>query len=188
MIQPHLAHVAPVAKRRNREIENTRGQDNKNKLYKDLLKVTRKTVGYAQRAVDILEARQLAELSLTCELRKVIEQTRRRVIDGEKVPADQKVLSIFEPHTDLIVKGKRDPLYGHKVCLTTGKSGLLIDCQVLGGNPNDTTLAVDAIERVEQIYGQPPRQAAFDAGFRSTANLHKIKDLGVEDVVFNKGG
>ena len=183
------------AKRRNREIENTRGQDNKNKLYKDLLKVTRKTVGYAQRAVDILEARQLAELSLTCELRnylelarKVIEQTRRRVIDGEKVPADQKVLSIFEPHTDLIVKGKRDPLYGHKVCLTTGKSGLLIDCQVLGGNPNDTTLAVDAIERVEQIYGQPPRQAAFDAGFRSTANLHKIKDLGVEDVVFNRGG
>ncbi|MCG8419988.1 MAG: transposase, partial [Proteobacteria bacterium] len=102
--------------------------------------------------------------------------------------ADQKVLSIFEPHTDLIVTGKRDPLYGHKVCLTTGKSGLLIDCQVLDGNPNDTTLAVDAIERVEQIYGQPPRQAAFDAGFRSTANLHKIKDLGVEDVVFNKGG
>ena len=88
------------AKRRNREIENTRGQDNKNKLYKDLLKVTRKTVSYAQRAVDILEARQLAELSLTCELRnylelarKVIEQTRRRVIDGEKVPADEKVLS-----------------------------------------------------------------------------------------------
>jgi IS5 family transposase len=48
---------------------------------------------------------------------KVINQTERRVMRGEKVPASEKVVSIFEPHTDIIVKDQRDTLFGHKVCL-----------------------------------------------------------------------
>ena len=53
---------------------------------------------------------------------KVIDQTTRRVIHGESVPAQEKVLSIFEPHTDIIIKDKRDDYFGHKVCLTGGPS------------------------------------------------------------------
>ena len=51
-------------------------------------------------------------------LRKVIDQTVRRVIKREKVPASEKVVSFFEEHTDIIVKGRRDTQYGHKVFLT----------------------------------------------------------------------
>ena len=49
---------------------------------------------------------------------KVIDQTQRRVFAKEEVPSSEKVVSIFEHHTDIIVKGKRDVQYGHKINLT----------------------------------------------------------------------
>jgi IS5 family transposase len=69
---------------------------------------------------------------------KVIDQTVRRVMRGEKsMPAD-KLVSIFEPHTDIIVKDNRDTHFGHKICLTGGASNLILDCLVLEGNPADS--------------------------------------------------
>ena len=62
---------------------------------------------------------------------RVINQTRRRVIHGEKVPAKEKVVSIFEPHTDIIIKDRRDTYYGHKTCLTAGASNLILDCMIV---------------------------------------------------------
>ena len=56
-------------------------------------------------------------------LARVVDQTRRRVLGGETVPAQEKVVSLFEPHTDIIVKGGRGTHYGHKVNLATGRSG-----------------------------------------------------------------
>jgi IS5 family transposase len=118
---------------------------------------------------------------------KVIAQARRRVLDEEKVPAAEKVVSIFEEHTDIIQKGIKNTRFGHKVCLTAGASNLVLDCDVLRGNPADVTLAKDMIDRQIQIYGQPPEQAAFDGGFASKPNLEAIKnDAGVLDVVFAK--
>jgi len=49
---------------------------------------------------------------------KVTDQTTGRVIHGESVPASEKIVSIFEPQTDIIVKDRRDTFYGHKICLT----------------------------------------------------------------------
>lgn len=54
---------------------------------------------------------------------------------------------IFEPHTDIIRKDRRDTLYGHKVFLTGGASGLIVDCFVERGNPTDSTKAVKLAER-----------------------------------------
>jgi IS5 family transposase len=118
--------------------------------------------------------------------RGVVSQTRRRVLEEQAVPANEKVVSIFEDHADIVVKGKDDPVYGHKVCLTTGRSGLVVDAEVLEGNPADKTLAVTMIERAEEIFGVPPRQVAFDGGFASKENLKGIKALGVRDVAFSK--
>jgi IS5 family transposase len=108
------------------------------------------------------------------------------VLDGESVPAADKIVSIFEPHTDIIVKDRRQALYGHKVCLTAGASGLVLDCVIEDGNPADSTLAVRMIERQIDIYDQPPRQACFDGGFTSNDNLAAIKKLEVVDVAFSK--
>jgi len=117
---------------------------------------------------------------------KVISQTERRVLHGENVPAKEKVFSIFEPHTDIIIKDRRDTHFGHKITLTGGASGLFTDLVIEQGNPADSTLAVYMIERHKDIYGRVPRQAAFDGGFASKANLADIKDLGVKDVSFSK--
>ena len=71
--------------------------------------------------------------------KRVYDQTFRRVIQGESVPADQKVFSIFEDHTDIIIKDNRENHYGHKICLSGGASNLILDCKVLEGNPPTQT-------------------------------------------------
>jgi len=189
------------AKRRAIGIQSAATNAKRLPLYRDLLKVTGKTVGYAQTVAGALDGYQgssvldlMAAEALASELRRyvllteqVMDQTRRRVLDGESVPANEKLVSIFETHTDIIVKDRRETLFGHKLCLTGGASGLVLDCVVEDGNPADSTLAVRMVERQQQLYGRAPRQISFDGGFASKANLADIKQLGVQDVCFSKG-
>lgn len=173
------------------------------KNYGDLLKVAKKTCGYVRTALKKLEADNLstterhvlmAAEALSVKMRDVlktverlIEHTTRRVIHGEKVPSKEKVLSLFEIHTDVIVKGERDIVYGHKVCLTSGASSLVTDCFVDPGNFADATIVRPVLERQIRIYGRPPRQASFDGAFASKENLRVAKDeLHVQDVAFHK--
>jgi IS5 family transposase len=102
------------------------------------------------------------------------------------VPAEEKVVSIFEPHTNIIIKDRRDTYYGHKVVLAGGASGLFTDLVVKEGNPADSTLAVGMIARQKEIYGRAPLKAAFDGGFASRNNLEDIKQMGVRDVTFRR--
>ena len=118
--------------------------------------------------------------------KKVINQTQRRAIDEERVPAEEKVVSIFEEHTDIIRKDRRETLYGHKVCMTGGSSSMILDCVILDGNPSDSTLAETMIDRQVELYERAPRQVAYDGAFSSKANLEAIKGKGVEDVAFTK--
>jgi len=184
------------AKRRMVAIQYAKGKKQRLPLYKDLLKVTEKTIGYAQKVADVLEkssALEIQALGLSYELthfiglsRQVCDQTRRRVIQGEAVPANEKVVSIFEDHTDIIIKDRRDTHYGHKICLTGGASNLILDCVILEGNPSDTELVEEMLERQNDIYGRYPLKAAFDGGFASKATLASAKGKGVKDVCFAK--
>ena len=80
-----------------------------------------------------------AQLKRAVELlEKVVSQTERRVFRGEKVPVAEKVVSYFEEHTDIIVKSRREVVYGHKIFLTSGKSNLILDCLVDRGNLADS--------------------------------------------------
>ena len=119
-------------------------------------------------------------------LRGVIRQTRRRVIKGDSVPATEKVVSLYEAHTDIIVKGSRDVQYGHKINLTTGKKGLILDATIESGNPCDTERYMPMIKRQALIYGQLPAEMAADGGYASIANLMDAKGLGVTEVAFQK--
>jgi len=189
-----------LAKRRGLAILNARTQEERVPLYRDLLKVTNQTVTTAERIIAALTSepasRQCAKpelIKLVAALQhyvglahRVVAQTHRRVVLGETVPAREKLVSIFEPHTDIIVKDRRDTLYGHKLCLATGASGLITDCHVETGNPADATLAIGMIERHMERYGRAPQQACFDGGFSSRDNLDELKRLGVGDVVFAK--
>jgi IS5 family transposase len=188
------------AKRRMLGIMNAKSKKVRKKQYIDLLKVTDKTVSYARRAVSMLETFPfkncaLAETAqgMAQELKgiiqlthKVIDQTTRRVIHEESVPASEKIVSIFEPHTDIIVKGRRDTFYGHKICLTGGKSNLITDCLILEGNPADAELTGQMLDRHKDIYGHYPLKVALDGGFASRANLKAAKGKGIKDVCFAK--
>jgi IS5 family transposase len=117
----------------------------------------------------------------------VLEQTERRVFAGEKVHAREKLYSIFEDHTDIIQKGGRDTVFGHKICFGTGKSKMILDCIMERGNPNDTTYFRELLERHAENYGQAPWKTACDGGFYSKANADYAKEIGVRDVFFSKG-
>src|SRR6516164_5066145 len=117
---------------------------------------------------------------------RIIAQSQRRVLDDEAVPAGEKLVSLFEPHADIIVKGGRRVQYGHKLNLTTGKSGLIVDVVVEGGNPADAERFLPMLDRHIARAGVPPQQTAADGGYASRANLTAAKARGVADVAFHK--
>ncbi len=188
------------AKRRAAAIAQSKTNEARLPLYRDLLEVAEKTAQQAPRVAEQLDNVETSDLmqallaqSIASELRHfgrlaqtVISQAERRVLRGEAVPAAEKILSIFEPHSNIIAKDNREPLFGHKICLTAGASCLVTDVVVETGNPADVTLAVRMIERQREIFGVAPKQASFDGGFASRANLAEIKKLGVRDVAFHK--
>ena len=178
------------AKRRMLGIQNARSSKVRNRLYRDLLKVTEKTLNYAKTTVRSVPARTLPVLRDLQEMialtEQVMDQTTRRVFHGEQVPAVQKVVSLFEPHTDVIKKDRRETLYGHKVCLSVGRSQLISDCVILKGNPADVTLVQEMLNRHDLVYGRYPLKVALDGGFASKGNLQFAKSKNIKDVCFAK--
>lgn len=183
-----------VAKRRMLAIQHAKNDQVRRKIYQDLLKVSEKVSTYAKNAVRMVEASACLHLiPIVTDLKdvlaltqRVIDQTTRRVIQGESVPADEKVVSLFESHTDIIKKDRRDTLYGHKICLGVGHSNLVTDCLIVKGNPADSTLMDIMLERHDQIYGRYPLKVALDGGFASKRNLDFAKSKKIKDVCFAK--
>jgi IS5 family transposase len=191
------------AKRRRKEIANAKTAPDRQRAYRDLLGVTREVHACGLGVRDLLQQPEvLAGLEPLAALQvqgladaldhylplaqRVMDQTRRRMVEGESVPALEKIVSIFEEHTDIICKDRRETLYGHKICLTGGASSMILDCTVLQGNPADSTLAKTMVDRQADIFARPPRQIVFDGAFASKLNLKDIKAAGVQDVAFSK--
>jgi IS5 family transposase len=183
-----------LAKKRALAIQYSRGKAQKEKLYRDLRAATRATVAALQHATQRLAACATIEAELWRGqvrhylplIERVITQTERRVLAGEAVPAGEKLVSLFETHADIIVKGGRDVHYGHKLNLTTGRSGLILDVVVEAGNRADAERFLPMLERHIARHGTPPRQTASDGGYASLDNLSQAKALGVHDVAFHK--
>jgi len=108
-------------------------------------------------------------------MQQVAEVARRRELNGEQVPNGDKVFSIFEPHTELIKRGRRSrPVeFGHKVLLTQSKEKFITDFVVLEDNCNDDQLLSTVIERHEQRYGRRPASVAADKGFCPDADTYE---------------
>ena len=113
---------------------------------------------------------------------RVVAQARRRVLEGENVPAPEKLYSIFEPHTDLIKRGKvQKPVeFGHKLFLAEGRAGVILDYQLLDGNPSDEGHVKPWLKRHIERFGQAPAVAAGDRGFHSEVNVEHLRTHGVE--------
>ena len=183
-----------MAKRCATEIQYSRGKDQRRRLYRKLIAAVHATRAALQRA-----AGRLAELAgVTAErwhaqvshyfplIARVLDQSERRVLHGQVVPATDKLVSLLEPHADIIVKGARDVQYGHKLNLVTGKSGLILDVVIEAGNPADAERFLPMLDRHIARCGAPPRQMAADGGYASRDNLTEAKGRGVTDVAFHK--
>jgi IS5 family transposase len=122
--------------------------------------------------------------------RQVIAQTERRVFQGQQLPPDEKLVSLFEPHTDIIRRGKpRKPTeYGHKVWLGEVEGGFVSQYRVLEGNPSDDTQWAPTLERHCEQFGHPPWQASADRGVHSADNEALAETLKVKRIILPQPG
>ena len=119
----------------------------------------------------------------------VIRQTKERVVKGNS-HVEGKVLSLFEPHTEVIRKGKahKPNEFGRLVRIDEVENGIVSGYKVLTGNPADTTAWVPALEQHQACFGQAPEMATGDRGFFSAKNEQEAHDLGVKKVALPARG
>lgn len=107
-------------------------------------------------------------------------------IEGQEVENKDKIFSIYEEHTDIIVKGLRDIVFGHKVNLATGKSNLILFCSIEEGNPSDKNLFEEPILKIKDYYGvEKFSGCATDGGYATIKNMNFAKGH-VTNIVFTK--
>jgi len=170
-------------------------------LYGELIQIASATLDQAaQAAVPLQEQKSdrvatglLAQLiQLQPLIKKVIEQARRRVLQGETVPAQEKVASLWEPHTQIIRRGKPPPHeteFGHKVDYAEVEHGLISDWQVIArGNPPDAEMLPPLLQQHCQRFGHAPHVLAGDRGLFSADNESLARSLGVEHIVLPQTG
>lgn len=121
---------------------------------------------------------------------RVLDVAQRRILNGEKVPNDEKLFSIFEPHTELLKRGKAGkPIeYGHMVSFQQVQSKFITDYEVFDKRPVDYELIDAAIKSHDKLFGAPPKVLAADKGYYQS--MEKISELEetIEVVAIGKKG
>lgn len=166
--------------------------------YQRLIKVVQQTIKQATEVADSLKAQtgdQAQRLQETINTfipraQQVIDQATRRVLQGQNVPASDKIVSLFEAHTDIIRRNKTNkPVeYGHKVWLDEVEGGIVSDFRILEGNPNDEGQWQPALDHHCQQFGRPPDQASADRGVHSVENELLAQRLGVKRIILPQPG
>lgn len=120
---------------------------------------------------------------------KVCDTARRRVLLGETVPNEDKIFSMFEPHTELIKRGKQpDPIqYGHKVLVIEDAAGFICHYEVVANGVLDQDLVVPVMTELQKRFGGKIERASFDRGFHTPANQTKLAEIVAHPCVAKKG-
>jgi IS5 family transposase len=209
---PRISDHTVSARRRMQQLQRMTAQQRSQQQvpkYRELIRIVGKIIGNGEGLVEagrkaltrkktrlsVPETACVEELSKEiehyCQLgRQVIDQTRRRVLEGELVPTEEKVYSIFEPHTDLIKRGKaQKPVeFGRKVFLAESAQGLITDYRVLEGNPADSTHVQSSLDRHRQTFQCAPELYASDRGFFSAENIQACTQAGVAQICIPQRG
>lgn len=174
-------------------------QEKLKKAYGKLLDATSRVVGQAKRfseeiaqgvkrSADILQQAVLDGVhkeidTMLPRVQQVILQTRTRIFGGE-TRAEGKILSLFEPSTEVIRKGKagKPNEFGKMVKIQEAENQIVIDFEVYQQRPSDSDLLIPSIETHQQKLGCTPRLVAADAGFYSASNEAAAKEKGVKQV------
>jgi IS5 family transposase len=193
------------AKRLAVAIQRESKEQRQRKLYRRLLATTERVVQYAQAALEKLKqvpadasralrlevARLLETLQHYVPLAlRCVDQARRRVLEGEAVPNREKVFSIFEPHTELLIRGKagKPVEFGHMLEVHQVETGLLTGYAVHAQRPFEPQLLGPAVAAHKEIFGRLPDAAAADKGFFEAAEVAKLVASGIRTVAICKRG
>src|SRR5438132_7777376 len=155
-------------------------------LYQGLVRITRTVLPQAESAVARARGKRPAgHLATTVDLvRHVLAQTRARVLRGD-THYPGKVVSLFEPHTDIIRKGKlASPTeFGRLVKIQEAEAQFITDYAVCERRQADRALWGPALDRHIALFGRAPQLAVADGGFASRPNERLAHDRGVHHVV-----
>jgi transposase, IS5 family len=164
--------------------KSEKGQEKMKAGYRKLLEATSRVVGQAQKfsaAVTGKAKQQLDEM--IPRVQQVIKQARARVLDGN-TRADNKILSMFEPDTEVIRKGKasKPTEFGKMVKIQEAENQIVTHFEVFDRRPSDSDLLTPSIEKHKELLDRVPDLVAADAGFFSAANETAARKLGVKQV------
>jgi IS5 family transposase len=183
-----------VARRKGEEAAEAMKQ-----AYTKLIKVTEASKAQAEQVRDVLKGRAEETAKRLVEqfehflplVGQAITQATRRVIDGEVVPNKEKLLSLFEPHTQVIVRHKagKPTEFGRKLLLDEVDGGIISRYEILeeGGGQDHPYLRA-SLEGHQQRFGRPPDLLAGDRGVSTPENERLAKEFGVKHVVLPKTG
>jgi IS5 family transposase len=169
------------------------------KPYRQLVQVVKQTLSQVEAVLPTLQkhkARPAQPLRETLQhylplVRQVLDQTTRRVFEQQKVPAAQKVVSLFEPHTAIIQRGKRPPHeteFGRKLWYSEVEGGIISEYRILSGNPPDDQQWASSLKQHHKVFGHPPEVATADRGVYSVENERIARRMGVKQVALPQPG
>jgi transposase, IS5 family len=195
--EAHLGHrVKRLVWAINKACKSKKGDmsGRRRRAYRPLLKLTSKVLVRARHLLQgetswlggFQEAGGVTAIGLGQQLEhyveltaQVLEQTRRRVVLGESVPNAEKIFSIFEPHTELIHRGKTpQPVeFGHRVLVLEDQLGFLVHYQVLDNGVQDKDVAVSSLQAAQSKVGDKIVWASFDRGFHTPENQRELAEV-----------
>jgi transposase, IS5 family len=174
--------------------KGTEGEQKRKKEYRQLLRLTRQILNDSRRVFQEVEAlpprrrKQVSGLSgrlqtMADQVRRVVRQTKARVFAGLTQSPD-KLVSLFEPHTEIIRKGKagKPNEFGKLVELQEAENQIITHYEVYEERPSDRHLLLAAVEAHRRKLGRVPGWVAADAGFYSRANEESAQAMGVKYV------
>ena len=117
------------------------------------------------------------------------DNARRRVLQGETLPNEEKIFSIFEPHTELIKRGKQpNPIqFGHNVLVIEDAVGFVVEYRVVGNGVLDQDLVVPVMKKLQKRFGGKIKSASFDRAFHTPENQQDLAEIVRTPCIASKG-
>jgi IS5 family transposase len=186
-ISKRVVAIATASRHKGEE-----GEARRRKQYKELLRYSRQILNDTKRVlseVEEMSAKKKKGLRGLCEhlsemagrVRQVVKQTKVRVFDGiTQMPG--KIVSLFEPHSEIIRKGKasKPTEFGKMVQVQETENQIITHYDVFDRRPSDRDLLLGAVETHERVLGRVPHLATADAGYYSRAQEQAVEDKGVK--------
>jgi IS5 family transposase len=170
-----------------------RAKEAMKQAYQRLIKIGRQSKKQSEQLCGVLreQSGQAAQRwvkeceALVGRLEPVLQQASRRVLEGEAVPAKEKRVSLFEPHTRILKRGKpgREVEFGRKLWLEEVEGGIVSGYALLEEGAEEEAQVPGSLERHRQRFGKAPELFVGDRGVSSPRNEALAKAAGVKRVV-----